>query len=45
MEPGAERPENASRSHMGWLMDSDGTKIRRNKQNASDLSPGAYGES
>ncbi|CAJ1326817.1 unnamed protein product [Effrenium voratum] len=25
-------------SHMGWLMDSDGTKIRRNKQNASDLS-------
>ena len=28
------------RSHMGWLLDSDGTKIRRNKKNASDLSPG-----
>ena len=27
-----------TRSHMGWLMDSDGTKIRRDKGNASDLS-------
>jgi len=29
-------------SHMGWLMDGDGTKIRRNKQNASDLSSQAF---
>ena len=26
------------RSHMGWLFDADGTKIRRDKKNASDLS-------
>lgn len=25
-------------SHMGWLFDADGTKIRRDKKNASDLS-------
>jgi len=29
-------------SHMGWLMDSDGTKIRRDKGNASDLSSQSY---
>ena len=28
------------RSHMGWLMDSDGTKIRQDKRNATDLSFG-----
>lgn len=29
-------------SHMGWLMDSDGTKIRQDKRNAIDLSSQSY---
>lgn len=29
-------------SHMGWLIDSDGTKIRQDKRNAIDLSSQSY---
>ena len=32
------------RSHMGWLFDADGTKIRRDKKNAKDLSRGPCAE-
>eukprot|EP00913_Durusdinium_trenchii_P014445 g13550.t1 len=29
-------------SHMGWLMDKDGTKVREDKKNASDISSQSY---